>query len=525
MIFRVKEAPPDSRAARAANNKRFTINLGVEDLPSVPRPESMAKFYTDDEVGVVKRRRSSLAISSASGDEEEANPFLLREHMRNEEASRLGLKARPETCYLDKEVKLRERRKSLFMAQEFPVSMGGGAGRERVHSKRDGMCLQGDQFCEDVKENIPGAEDVHSPGSDKVFFGDDAASSPARSPEDSRTFSPSMRQDIALSVATQMLAATGAGDGCSPGDFIHFNNELPPVPPPRPKRDARKKDREKADSPAAGQQLAESSSFSSFQRLSDSPGTPDTPGSASSGRSFLLPTGMESPTIKSRTLDYRTKRRSQDADGSRRVYKQRSSDDLSRARSRVLVRSVSEFVEPSAKPARPGNRRSNSDKLKPRKGDKDSPSFRDRLFRSSRKDSGEEGLKTSRSLPTRTFERFRSVKGKGNGSRIRKRSSGCASDDDEGEARALSPSLLIPLSPHTRTQLHPIHTVGGRERWEGRRKEERKRGWGRGGGRRSGGRGREGEGGGVRHKFTINNKTDVGRLTFTRGRRSASRRG
>ncbi|ROT60668.1 hypothetical protein C7M84_021794 [Penaeus vannamei] len=394
VIFRVKEAPPDSRAARAANNKRFTINLGVEDLPSVPRPESMAKFYTDDEVGVVKRRRSSLAISSASGDEEEANPFLLREHMRNEEASRLGLKARPETCYLDKEVKLRERRKSLFMAQEFPVSMGGGAGRERVHSKRDGMCLQGDQFCEDVKENIPGAEDVHSPGSDKVFFGDDAASSPARSPEDNRTFSPSMRQDIALSVATQMLAATGAGDGCSPGDFIHFNNELPPVPPPRPKRDARKKDREKADSPAAGQQLAESSSFSSFQRLSDSPGTPDTPGSASSGRSFLLPTGMESPTIKSRTLDYRTKRRSQDADG-----------------------------------------RSNSDKLKPRKGDKDSPSFRDRLFRSSRKDSGEEGLKTSRSLPTRTFERFRSVKGKGNGSRIRKRSSGCASDDDEDVGR------------------------------------------------------------------------------------------
>ncbi|XP_063589645.1 uncharacterized protein LOC134766644 [Penaeus indicus] len=432
VVFRAKEGSPDSRATRAAN-KRFTINLGVEDLPSVPRPESMAKFYTDDEVGVVKRRRSSLAISSTSGDEEEANPFLMREHMRNEEAERLGLKARPETCYLDKEVKLRERRKSLFMAQEFPISMGG-AGRERAHSKRDGMCLQGDQFCEDLKENIPAGEDVRSPGSDKVFFGDDADSNP-KSPEDNRTFSPSMRQDIALSVATQMLAATGAGDGVSPGDFINFTNDLPPVPPPRPKRDARKKVREKADSPAspAGHQLAESSSFSSsFQGLSDSPGTPDTPGSASSGRSFLLSAGMESPTIKSRTLDYRTKRRSQEAEGSLRVYKQRSSDDLSRARSRVLVRSVSEFVEPTAKPTRPGNRRSNSDKLKPRKGDKDSPSFRERLFRSSRKDSGEEGLKTSRSLPTRTFDRFRSVKGKGSGSRIRKRSSGCASDDDEG---------------------------------------------------------------------------------------------
>ncbi|XP_037781582.1 uncharacterized protein LOC119577960 [Penaeus monodon] len=193
VIFRVKEGSPDSRAARAANNKRFTINLGVEDLPSVPRPESMAKFYTDDEVGVVKRRRSSLAISSTSGDEEEANPFLMREHMRNEDAERLGLKARPETCYLDKEVKLRERRKSLFMAQEFPISMGG-AGRERVHSKRDGMCLQGDQFCEDLKENIPATEDVRTPGSDKVFFGDDADNNPARSPEDNRAFSPSMRQ-------------------------------------------------------------------------------------------------------------------------------------------------------------------------------------------------------------------------------------------------------------------------------------------------------------------------------------------
>ncbi|XP_042885480.1 uncharacterized protein LOC122261750 isoform X2 [Penaeus japonicus] len=434
VVFRAKEDTPNSRASRAANNKRFTINLGVEDLPSVPRPESMAKFYTDDEVGLVKRRRSSLALSSTSGDEEDANPFLMREHMRNEEAQRLGLKPRPETCYLDKEIKLRERRKSLFMAQEFPISMGG-AGKQRRRSKRDGICLQEDLYCEELKENIPAAEDTHTPSSDKVFFSDDADGSPATSLEDGRVFSSSMRLDIALSVATQMLAATGAGDGASPGDIICFTNDLPPVPPPRPKRDARKKARERGDSPTSPPHhpLAECPSFSSsFQGSSDTPGTPDTPESSSSSRYFLLSEGMDSPTIKSRTLDYRTKRRSQEVEGAMRVYKQRSSDDLSRARNRVLVRSVSEFVEPTAKPSGAGNRRTNSDKLKTRKGEKDSPSFRDRLFRSSRKDSSEEGMKMSRSLPTRTFERFRSVKMKNGGSRNRKRSSGCASDSEEG---------------------------------------------------------------------------------------------
>nr|XP_045586784.1 uncharacterized protein LOC123748677 [Procambarus clarkii] len=456
------ESRRSDEAGRCDDSKRFTINLGVEDLPAVPRPESIARYRTDDEVGVVTKTRSSLRLCSTSGDEEDFAPFLLREYLRKEDAERLGVHMRTDTRWLDKENRLRERRKSLFAMQEESASRTSELKRKLEPQTKSAFYYSLPRLSDTSKENIPPLADVTAEDTEPVFEEGTVNSIAVKNVNAlPSTDLPRKRQDIKLSLATQALIAT-----CTDG--LPSPVERPPVPPPRRKRDARKRAGMVQNSDPSGpsapgtpytsdisapgtpekfaastpvHQSSDTQNTTSVfpvllrnhysSETLESPLTPTSPlspDSDSSTKSFLMPPCLLSPVTerskKSLTLDNRSKRKSQEAKGASQVYKQRSSEDLAQARNRAgLRRSISDYGNFSPKDLTVNKaRRTISDA--DTKRDKDSLSFRDRLFRGSTKEKG------SKSLPSRTFQRIKSVRKQG--SRRRKESSGYKSDGDEG---------------------------------------------------------------------------------------------
>ena len=104
-----------SRPGPYEDGKRSTINLGVEDFPAPPCPESASKFWTDDVIKVADKKSNPRHSSSSCSDKEETSSFLIREHNRVEDTK---LKRQITSCLEEKENKLRERRKSLIVEKE-----------------------------------------------------------------------------------------------------------------------------------------------------------------------------------------------------------------------------------------------------------------------------------------------------------------------------------------------------------------------------------------------------------------------
>ncbi|XP_066990413.1 disabled homolog 2-interacting protein-like isoform X3 [Macrobrachium rosenbergii] len=419
-------------------NKRATINLGVEDLPAGPRPESVAKFNTDDDLGL--RSADITGCLDPVDDGESFGAFLIREYLRNEDAQRLGVSQKGVT-WADKDSKLKERRKSLIvpdysgMSQLRKKSNESGPTAKPVGIKRDALYLDILRVNVENKENSSPAKAVASEGLDEVF-------SDSRPNESAGHPSPALDENCALLV--------GQGEG------------KPPVAPPRKKRDARRRaamERERNDSestsstPISPLSPLSSSVFIGFAVTApEDSGTPDTPsspqspssptardsrGSTDSDAAFsLIP---DSPALhlsnqqKSRTLENRIKRKNKESSAVWQLNKQKSSEDLSSAKHRMLRRSVSEYVDGiDSGFSRP--RRSNSEKVKSKKTEKDGRSFRG-FFMGKRKDTAASDdlhkPKSSRSLPNRTFERIMSVRNK-TPVKPPKINSGYTSDGDEG---------------------------------------------------------------------------------------------
>nr|XP_053635808.1 uncharacterized protein LOC128691039 [Cherax quadricarinatus] len=444
VVLRNRKSQQSDGSCHNDDNKRFTINLGVEDLPTVPRPESIAKFHTDDEVGIAARK-SSLRLCSTSGDDQDFSPFLLREYLIKEEAWRLNLQGDTETRLMDKEKRLRERRKSLIVVQEELPE------RRIPQQTRSAFYVPLPQKSDASKENLQPMEDVTT--GDGLVFENSTVDGNVLI-KGSSTSTPDLlikRRDIKLSLATQVMVVSG--------DDVPSPTERPPVPPPRRKRDARKRaalyqssERSSCSTPdtpgslviSSGntQNLATSTPVThhSFDtRASDTsrgssgtpegpltPSTPITPDSASSIQSFILPTCSLTPVSersKALTLDNRSKRKSREVEGGSQVYKQRSTEDLLQARYRnELRRSFSDHGELTLKDVMHMKaRRTSSDAHV--KGDKETSSFRDKLFGGSMKEKG------SMSLPSRTFQRIKSVR---KTSSRRRKESGYKSDGDQG---------------------------------------------------------------------------------------------
>lgn len=187
-----------SRPGPYEEGKRSTINLGVEDLPAASNPESFSRFYTDDEALTSPARRPS-----SSNDLDSFSPFLMREYLRVEDAE---MRQQLVSCVEEKENKLRERRKSLIVAEDVAPPQG----------------RTGHGPCRPL-ENLLSMKDASASKEDSVFLcgsekgGEMDVQSPAK-------------QEASMFTTPQSLAADAA-----------LTSQTPPVPPPRKKRDARRR--------------------------------------------------------------------------------------------------------------------------------------------------------------------------------------------------------------------------------------------------------------------------------------------
>lgn len=413
--------------------KRSTINLGVEDLPSALPPESLSKFYTDDDVEVCTTRNRS---SSSDND-----IFLIREYLRVEDEEK---RRQIVSCCEEKDNKLRERRKSLIVVQDGLTPLG----------------KTGQGPCRGL-ENPLAIKDMSA--------STEVSSLNRESEKDSMTdMQPQAMQKNSMFTAKQTLAS----------DFT-LSLQTAPVPPPRKKRDERRKgvfemipsgsstpsspttsstptsvvtpdisvthDLFFLTSPAVtpgtpstashpdsslgsphisalssdlffGKGMFQEDSVSR-QNNTDSTVTPDelrvfsytpeTPGSPSSPdspnrfftKSLMLEEGaMPELAQRSQTLDNRRSRRRSKVD---RESLGQSAKDLAHVRNRQeLRRSVSEYNTSQTSGSSNKARRTSSDSSYKKSKERSSSSIRDRFFRPSKKDN------SPRALSTRAFNRL-----------------------------------------------------------------------------------------------------------------------
>ncbi|XP_042209319.1 uncharacterized protein LOC121857378 [Homarus americanus] len=281
-VFEEVQLRQHSRRHCSEDAKRFTVNLGVEDLSAVPRPESMARFYTDDDLGVISRRRSSLRLGSTSDNEEDLTPFLLREYLRKENAERYGSSEdmKAGTRRQDKENKLWERKKSLIVLPEEGNLKEGheeDSMRGLIQRTRDGLYL-----------SLPHTEKCLM--SDPVCMGFGVVEE--LYPSAPLTRLESKRQDMRLSLTTtHNLVGSGIEGVPTSTDLtralveggiegVPTSIDLTPVAPPRRKRDARKRamnwnsDSGSSSTPGTPQSFTMSTPGTPQSLVMSTPGTP-----------------------------------------------------------------------------------------------------------------------------------------------------------------------------------------------------------------------------------------------------------
>ena len=269
--------PPESsvrvrkRAIRPASyedGKRSTINLGVEDLPAAPRPESVSRFRTDDELKRPISRRDNRHFSSSS-DKEEAYMFLFREYNRVEDK---GLKREMNSCWEEKENKLRERRKSLIMAPNSVVPAGKTRGSGGASGQTHTACR--------ALENLMPMKDI-STSHESDFHNDYVKGN-------KEEIHPKSEQEVNMSLCRQSLV----------GDCTSL-----PKPPPRRKRDARKQ-AELNLSKSSLHNTSNAPGATSILNTTSIPSTPSTPSTPGTTSTISLPSTPGTPGRSQEIFSY-----------------------------------------------------------------------------------------------------------------------------------------------------------------------------------------------------------------------------